>query len=76
MTTCHVLYLSDSPEGTQLCREFSPTEKLRPEMVIGMQSELLDGGDQGSDGGQSSGLFSNEPFEKRPVTMSHSKRNL
>jgi len=28
-------------------------------MIIGMQTEILDG--------QSSGLFSNEPFEKRPV---------
>jgi len=33
--------------------------KMRPEMVIGMQIEILDG--------QSSVLFSNEPSEKRPV---------
>jgi len=33
--------------------------KMRLEMVIGMQIEILDG--------QSSGLFSKEPLEKRPV---------
>jgi len=34
-------------------------EKTRLEMLVEMQIEILDG--------QSSGLFSNEPFEKRPV---------
>jgi len=34
-------------------------DKMKLEMVIGMQSEILHG--------QSSGLFSNEPFKKRPV---------
>ena len=33
---------------------------MRLEMRVEMQIEILDG--------QSSGLFSNEPFEKRPVT--------
>jgi len=34
-------------------------EKTRLEMLVEMQIEIRDG--------QSSGLFSNEPFEKRPV---------
>ena len=37
----------------------SVPEKIRLEMLVGMQIEILDD--------QSSGLFSNEPFEKRPV---------
>jgi len=34
-------------------------EKMRLDMLVEMQIEILDG--------QSLGLFSNEPFEKRPV---------
>jgi len=34
-------------------------KKMRLEMLVEMQIEILDG--------QSSGLFLNEPFEKRPV---------
>jgi len=34
-------------------------DKMRHEMVIGMQVAILDG--------QSPGLLTNEPFEKRPV---------
>jgi len=34
--------------------------KTRLEMVIGMQNEIFDG--------QSSGLFSNEPFERKSLT--------
>jgi len=35
-------------------------EKMRLEMLVEMQIEILHG--------QSSGLFSNEPFEKRPAS--------
>jgi len=39
----------------------SVPEKMRLEMVIRIQNEIPDG--------QSSGLFSNEPFEKKPVKI-------
>jgi hypothetical protein len=35
------------------------SEKMKLDMVIGIEIEILDG--------QSSGLFSNEPFERRSV---------
>jgi len=40
---------------------------MRLEMVIGMKVEILDG--------QSSGLISNEPFEKRPGVVVHKKKS-